>query len=225
MFTTAIQTAVLVTTLSLQALVPGTTRESVIGERSFSLENRQFDRGANEVFKDNILLNIAYMDGRIHEDVNINWDEIRKPFKSEFTLEKGETFAFHDDVLPEFAGKINKTTNAHFGVNEGFKAVWGLPGNGVCHLASIINWTAKDAGLNIKAPTNHDFAVINEVPREQGVAIYSNGKSAAQANSESGGTSAASLQNLYITNNTENVVKFKFHYDGTNLKVTVVKVN
>lgn len=47
-----------------------------------------------------------------------------------------------------------------------------LTGDCVCHLASLIYWAARDAGLTALAPTNHDFTTIPEVPKEYGVSIY-----------------------------------------------------
>ena len=84
---------------------------------------------------------------------------------------------------------------------------------GVCHLASVINWAAKDAGLNPVAPTNHDFFAINEIPKEHGVAIYA----------DPGSVGVSSKQNLYITNRKDNAVTFKFNFDGDNLKVSVLQ--
>ena len=186
--------------------------QQILSARAFSLENRYNVKSVSDVFKDNILLTIARMKGSSNGS-NVNWDEVRKPFSYQFVLQPGETFAFHDTVLPEYQGKIVKTTNSHFNGAEGFVSDGYLMGDGVCHLASLISWAAKDAGLAVKAPTNHDFAVINEVPKEQGVAIYADPSS----------PSSSQLQNLYITNNKASAVTFKFDYDGTNLKVSVLQ--
>ncbi|HKC05172.1 MAG TPA: VanW family protein, partial [Patescibacteria group bacterium] len=80
-------------------------------------------------------------------------------------------------------------------------------GDGVCHLASLISWAAKDAGLDVYVPARHDFAKINDVPKEYGVSINSN----------------KPYGNLYITNNFDKPVTFNFNYDGTNLTVSVSK--
>lgn len=186
--------------------------ETVLASHGISLENRYENAFVNSVFKDNILLNIAYMKGGVDKSQEINWSELVKPFHYQFELKPNETFAFHEDVLPEYQGKIAKTTNAHFNSSEQFKSDGYLVGDGVCHLASLIYWAAKDANLETKAPTSHDFMVIPQIPKEFGVSIYNYpGRSLANA-----------VQNLYITNNTENPVTFKFEYDGENLKVFII---
>lgn len=192
-------------------LSPSSVPPAPLASREISLENRHFDRYVNGVFKDNILLNLAYLDGRVEKASDVKWDEIRKPFSYEFILKPNETFAFHEDVLPKFEGKIPKTTNAHFNFQDGFRFSGLLYGDGVCHLASLINWVAKDAGLEVQAPVSHDFREIPEIPKEFGTSIYFYpGQKATNAQ-----------QNLYITNNLKNPVAFKVHYDGEKLKIEV----
>ena len=181
--------------------------------KEFSLENRYADSFVNKVFKDNILLDIAYMSGKITKSKDINWDEIEKPFKYKFTLDTGKTFAFHEDVLPQYQDSLTITTKAHFNRSEGFKSDGYLVGDGVCHLASLIYWAAKDAGLDTYAPANHDFMQIPEIPKEFGVAIYS----------MPGQSQSNARQNLYITNNRKDRIAFEFDYDGKNLKLSVEK--
>lgn len=189
-------------------------REEVLASHEISLDNRYPVASVSEVFKDNILLNMAYMDGRVISK-DINWDEVRKPATISFKLNPGEAFAYHDDILPEYEGKITKTTNAHFNASEGFKTDGYLYGDGVCHLASLIYWVAKDAGLEALAPTNHDFMNIPEIDRQYGVSIYSNPFS----------KGSSVRQNLYITNNKENPVEFKFEYNDGKLKVTALELH
>ncbi len=183
---------------------------NVLSSREFSLEKRYNDKWVSDIFKDNILLNLAYMRG-IVKDSQIDWNEVRKPFHYQFRFAKNEVFAFHEDVLPEFKGKIAKTTNAHFNSYEGFKSDGWLIGDGVCHLASIINWAARDAGLEVLSPTNHNFATINEVPKEFGVSIYS----------LPGENYSDQVQNLYVRNSKDKDIELVFDYDGQNLKVSV----
>ena len=76
-------------------------------------------------------------------------------------------------------------------------------------------WVAKEAGLEANAPTNHNFAKINEVPKEYGVSIYS----------LPGSSGVGSKQNLYIKNNLDKTIAFVFNYDGTNLSIKVDKEN
>ncbi len=214
MFSTALSSVLIFSLISLNTLggvVP--EPKTVLSLRSISLEQRQPDRYINSVFKDNILLNMAYLRGEITSKESINWDEVRKPFSYEFSLEPGQTFAFHDSVLEKYRGSLTKTTSAHFNGEDGFKSDGYLMGDGVCHLASVINYAAKDAGLETFAPSNHNFAAINEVPKEYGVAIYY----------MPGSSSVSENQNLYITNSFDTNVTFKFNFDGDNLKVEVVR--
>lgn len=186
--------------------------EKVLASREFSMENRYGVKSVSEVFRDNILLNLAYL-RRIAKPSKVDWNSVEKPFTYDLVLKPGEVFAFHDKVLPKFEEKNVKTTNAHFNSMEGFKSDGYLVGDGVCHLASLMSWVAKDARLDVLAPTNHDFAAISEVPKEQGVAIY---------NSPNDFYTSA-IQNLYITNNREKPVVFRFEYNGEELKIAVVE--
>lgn len=179
---------------------------SVRAERSFSLTNRYPVQMVSDVFRDNILLTLAYMDGRVQDKTKIDWPAIDKPQSYSFTLKPGEVFAFHEDVLPQFKGKVAKTMNAHFMWDEGFKSDGWLTGDGVCHLASLMYRAALDAGLETLAPTNHNFADIPEVPKEYGVSIFAHN----------------AQQNLYITNTFDKPVQFTFTYDGTALTVKVI---
>lgn len=194
----------------------------LLAEREMSLDNRQPDSVVNDVFKKNILLNLAYLDGKVTKASDIKWDEIEKPFQYEFKLEPNQTFAFHSDIEDKYKDSLVKTTNAHFNATEGFKTDGYLFGDGICHLASLINWAAREAGLSVEAPTDHDFAVIPDIPKEFGVSIYSNPFT----------KGSNTLQNLYITNNKPKPISFKFEYkqslrpDGlkdNKLKVSVVQ--
>ena len=147
------------------------------------------------------------MDGAVKSKADISWPKVESPFHYEFTLKPGETFAFHDGVLPKYKGKVTVTTGVEFNSQEGFKYDGDLVGDGVCHLASFIYWAARDAGLDAYAPSNHNFAKINDVPKEYGVAILA----------------PSPLGNLYITNNKDVPVTFVFNYDGSNLTVSVVE--
>ncbi len=185
------------------------TNQTVLGSREMSMDYRYPVASVSKVFKDNILLNIAYLDGRVSSASEINWEEITKPFHSEFTLKPKEAFAFHEGLLSEYKDKVVLTTKAHFNKQDGFKSDGYLYGDGVCQLASLISWAARDAQLEVKAPTNHDFAAIPEVPKQYGVAIYFD----------------PARENLYITNNQEKPVTFNFDYDGSELKVSVSQVS
>lgn len=177
---------------------------AVLSSHSFSLENRYDNEFVNGVFKDNILLALNYLDGRVKAKGDINWETIDQPFQSRFTLWPGQEFAFHEKTLPDYSQNVVKTTNAHFIGQEGFKSDGYLIGDGVCHLASLMYWVAQDAGLTAYSPSNHNFAKINDVPKEYGVGILSPNP----------------LGNLYIINNLDQPVTFNFDYDGENLTVS-----
>lgn len=187
----------------------------LLAQREMSLDNRYAEKFVNEVFKNNILLNMAYLAGRVRSAQDIKWEEIIKPFEYEFKLEPNKTFAFHEDIEDKYRDSLVKTTNAHFNSQEGFKTDGYLFGDGVCHLASLIYWVARDAGLLAEAPTNHNFTSIPDVPREYGVSIYSN----------PGAKTSNARQNLYITNNQSKPITFKFEYRDEKLKVSAVKLN
>lgn len=182
----------------------------VLSEKNYSLENRYSDKWVNDIFKDNILLTLAYLRG-YGKTSDVNWSMVEKPFHYKMDLKPGQAFAFHDDVLPQFQGKVVKTTDAHFNSTEGFKSDGWLVGDGVCHLASFINMVAKAAGLDVLSPTRHDFAAIPEVPSDYGVSIYD----------YPGQSYSDEMQNLYITNNKNKDIAFVFDFDGKNLKVSV----
>lgn len=187
--------------------------QASLAQKTISLEDRYNNTFVNDVFKDNMLLTLNYMDGDVKAKKDINWSDIEKPNVYQFTLNPGERFAFHDQVLPKYNSNIVKTTNAHFNYTDGFKSDGYLMGDGVCHLASLMYWAAKDAGVDAYAPTSHDFAKINEVPKEYGVSIYA----------LPGDLSTSARQNLYITNNLDRPVTFSFVYDGENLTVNVLE--
>ena len=190
---------------------PAKPIDLTLATHRFSLENRYADSFVNNVFKDNILLTLNYAAREKVDPQKLDWNTIEKPSQYKLVLKPGETFAFHDDVLPQYRGRVSQTTNAHFNFQEGFKSDGYLTGDGVCHLASILYWVAKDAGLDALAPTRHYFAPVPDVPREFGVSIYNYpGKNA--SNEE---------QNLYITNNKNKSVEFVFSYDGHDLTVSV----
>ncbi len=183
----------------------------LLAEHTISLNSRYGNISVNNVFKNNILLTLAYMSGTVNNKSDINWQEIDKPFHYNYVLQPGEVFAFHDDILPSYKDKRVSTTNANFGANEGFLSDGLLYGDGVCHLASLISWAAKDAGLSVLAPIKHDFANIPEIPREHGVSIYS----------APGQTGINQGQNLYIENTLGTPVIFSFDYNNGFLNLAI----
>ena len=189
-------------------------QQKYLASEAISLEKRYENKYVNDVFKDNILLNMAYLGGKVTKKEDINWREIEKPLAYKFALAPKETFAFHEDVLPQYKDTLVKTTNARFNYDDGFKSDGYLMGDGVCHLASLIYWVSKNAGLDAYAPTNHNFAVIPEIDGKYGVSIYK----------MPGNLIANAMQNLYVTNNKENMVVFEFNYKDGELKLFIFEV-
>lgn len=190
---------------------PASEKSKLLSVREISLLNRQPDAWVNDIFKKNILLTFAYAQHKVTSPDDINWNEVEKPFTYTLVLAPHELFAFHDGVLPQYKNKVGLTMNAHFNYQEGFKYDGYLVGDGVCHLASLLYWVAKDAQLEAIAPTNHDFAHIESVPREFGVSIFS----------LPGQEYTSALQNLYLTNNRIHPIHIEFIYNGKTLKVTI----
>lgn len=200
---------------SIEAILSTNQAPKVIelATKEMSMNNRYPVASVSEIFKDNILLNIAYLDGSVKSASDINWAKVTQASRTEFTLQPNEVFAYHDEVLAKYAGKVTVTTNTQFNKQDGYKTDGYLYGDGVCQLASLLNWVAKDANLEVYAPANHDFANIPEVPKEHGVAIYY----------DPGNTTHSANRNLYITNNQDKPITFVFDFDGGVLKISVVK--
>lgn len=182
-----------------------TTPPQALAQVAYSLENRYANSLVNDVFSDNILLTIAYLGGKVKKNKPIDWMAVQAEGAEQFTLKPGETFAFHDAVLDKYTDKIALTTNAHFNSLEGFKSDGWLIGDGVCHLASFMYVAAKEAGLEVEAPTSHDFAVIPNIEKKDGVSIYSE----------------STVQNLYITNNKTKSILFIFEHKNKALTIRV----
>lgn len=167
--------------------------QEVLAEQSLDLRDRIEDDYANEVFKFNILHALEFIGKK-------------------FALEPNEVFAFHENIRSDFKEAKVKTSGTKYIAQEGYQAVGGLYGNGVCHLASLMNWVASEAGLEVITPARHDFAPIAGVPREFGTSIRY---------LPSGGNSQN--QNLYIKNNLEEAVIFSFEVEENGLVLRVLK--
>jgi VanW like protein len=179
----------------------------VLAQHTMPLGDRYAVPSVNTVFRDNILLALAYMAGTVKSPNQINWDTLHKPTTYDLTLQPGEVFAFQDAILPEFAGKKIVTTNAHFDGSEGFVSDGYLYGDGVCHFASLITWVASDAGLKVVAPTRHDFAKIPDIDRIYGTSIYAGDP----------------RQNLYVENTFDKPIHLIFTYENDAMTVRVEK--
>lgn len=187
----------------------GTNTPKALSQVQYSLSNRYSNIFVNDVFADNILLTIAYLSGKVKKGDVVPWSTVQADWEVEFILKPNETFAFHDTVLEKYKSKIALTTNAHFNASEGFKSDGWLVGDGVCHLASFMYVVAKNAGLEIEAPTSHDFAVIPNIEKKDGVSIFSEN----------------TLQNLYITNNQSKPITFIFVHKGNTLTIRIDKLS
>ncbi len=97
--------------------------------------------------------------------------------------------------------------NSEFLTTEGYKSVWGLGGNGVCHLASLMNWVASEAGLTVIAPNGHNFAPIPGVPKKYGTSIRSQSQN----------------QNLYIINSYDYSVSFSFEISNQKVLLKILE--
>lgn len=196
-------------------IMPQKPAVKVLSQVTYSLSNRYSDPYVNAVFSDNILLTLAYMNGKVKKSKNVPWNTVKSSGAKTLLLKPGQTFAFHDEVLEKYKGKVVLTTNAHFNFSEGFKSDGWLVGDGVCHLASFMYVAATRAGLLSEAPTRHDFAPIPDVPKQQGVSIFYS-----QNN-----PSSSTLQNLYITNNQSKTIAFVFNHAKDNLNIKVEELD
>jgi len=194
---------------------PTNSPGKLLAQATYSLTNRYTDPYVNNIFSDNILLTLAYMGGKVKKDQKFSWSTVRAPGVETLFLKPGGTFAFHDMTLDKYKDKIAATTNAHFASNEGFKSDGWLVGDGVCHLASFLYIASKEAGLQIEAPTRHDFAEIADVPESSGVSIYSSRNNPA----------SSALQNLYITNNYNKTIAFIFTHEKDKVNIKIEQLN
>jgi hypothetical protein len=90
--------------------------------------------------------------------------------------------------------------------------VGGLSGNGVCHLASLMNQVASEAELLVTAEVNHNFAKIPGIDEKYGTSIFF---------LPNGGNSSE-RRNLYIKNNKNFPIEFKFELEGDLLSFKIV---
>jgi len=196
-------------------LPPTQPTPHVLAREDFSLTDRYSNQFVNDVFADNILLTLSYMSGQSQVGQKVNWDTVHQPSEYHFILQPGQSFAFHDQVLDEYKDSVVKTTGADFSSDEGFKSDGYLVGDGVCHLASFMNEVATEAGLKVEAPTNHNFAKIEDVDKKYGTAIYY----------IAGEKSMSSKQNLYVTNTTDKPIAFLFNHKTDSLEIVVEDLN
>lgn len=193
--------------------------EEVLAQVGFDLSKRWPEENTSQGFADNILISLFYLKYSsalpvkkiplTHEEVT---ELVPEKFEVELELEQDQAFAFHKNVLPQYQEKVAKTMGSEFLSHQGYRVISGLGGNGVCHLASLINWASSEAGLKVEDRVDHAFAEIEGVPREYWTSIRYQ---------ESGGNSQN--QNLYILNNQNFPIRFVFKKEGENLELRVVK--
>ncbi len=176
-----------------EALVAGQAGQMVenpiiLSSAVMDLSYRYPVESVSEGFKENILVALGYI--------------------GNFTLQPGEVFAFHQKgILSEFREDKIVSQDSDFTTNTGYKVVAGLGGNGVCHLASLMNMAAINAGLVATAPTNHNFTAIPGIDKQYGVSISTR--------------NSPERQNLYIRNNFEFPVRFGFTLNGDLLTLSI----
>lgn len=186
----------------------------ILASQQINLNERVQGGGwMSDAMTDNILLTLSYLNDEQIDPKNIDWQNIRRDRQIEFSLKPNEVFAFHQDVLDKYQGKVVKTTNSRFNFEQGFKHDGYLMGDGVCHLASLLYWVAKEANLEVEAPVNHDFMPIPGISREYGVSIFFT----------PGNKEANAMQNLYMVNNTPSEITFKISVEGKTLTASVFK--
>lgn len=185
-------------------------QEEILASQALDLDNRDKKEFVNQVFKDNILLALYYLKG---EEVKreVDWQKVKKPFSVEFVLQPAEAFAFHENILVEYKNGVVKTMGSRFLAKEGYRSSGWIIGDGVCHLASLINWVSFEAGLEVRAKVNHNFRSIPGIPREYGTSIRY---------SQSGHNS--SNQNLYIKNNFDFPLVFRFEVKKEKVELKII---
>jgi len=188
----------------------------ILASETMDLANRYPVVSVSEGFKENILIALSYFaSAGQSEELSITGGAIPQgdtlqAQKLSILLNPGEVFAFHKKgILPEFKESKIVSQESDFTTNYGYKVVAGLGGNGVCHLASLINLVARKAGLEVVSPTNHNFAPIPGIEKEFGVSISTR--------------NSPERQNLYVKNNLDKPVLFRFSLTGDRLQLAVVE--
>jgi hypothetical protein len=175
-------------------------KEFVLASGRLNLNDRYPVPSVSEGFKENILIAV---------------DRLKEINGGRLVLQPGEVFAFHKNIAREFQGEKVVTQESGFRVKDGYKVVAGLPGNGVCHLASLMNKVAREAGLAVTAAVDHDFARIPGIEREYGTSIYF---------MPGGGRNSAN-QNLYLKNTLNFPVRLDFNLGGDTLYFSINRLN
>lgn len=192
-------------------------QETVLASYSLDLSSRYPVTSVSDGFKENILIALGYLSSiggsseqPVIGDIIPQGDTLQAQRNFALSLKPGEVFAFHKKgILPQFNESKIISQESDFTTNYGYKVVAGLGGNGVCHLASLMNLVALKAGLEVVAPTNHNFDRIPGIDKEYGVSISTR--------------NSPERQNLYIKNNFEFPMFFRFELRENNLVFSIVK--
>ncbi|MEK7611431.1 MAG: VanW family protein [Patescibacteria group bacterium] len=186
--------------------------QEVRSHETLDLTQRHGNRAINAGYGDNIRLYLHYLKGDAPQLEN-NWTKIREPFSFNLTLAPGQVLAFHPAVLPELRNKTVFFADTNLSASDGYRAVDGLWGKGVCDIASFLNMAATKAGLKVTAKTNHDFAPISGVDRRYGTSIYYDPSE----------NLSSQKQNLYLENTRLNPLTIMFSVGETNVEIVVVE--
>lgn len=197
---------------NLAAVVSKTQIEQrLLARQTLSLKNRHTNQQINEVFAKNILLNLAYISGEVKNKEKLDWQKVTQAHEFSIVLHPNQVFGYHDHVLPEYEQKLIETPKTYFHAQDGYLSSGYLYGDGVCHLASLLNWTALSAGLETFVPKSHSIAKIPDIDDEYGVSIY-----VVESDKKSGVNN-----NLYITNTKQTPIEFKFIYNQERVAIEV----
>lgn len=188
--------------------------QRLLSKQALSLKNRHSNKQINEIFSKNILLNLAYLSGEVSNKNNLNWQNVLRSQEFSIALQPNQVFAYHDHVLPEYGQNLIKTPKTYFHAKDGYLSSGYLFGDGVCHLASLLNWAALSAGIETYVPKSHSIAKIPDIDEEYGVSIY-----VVETEKESG-----TKNNLYITNTKSTPIEFKFIYNHEQVIIEVYEL-
>lgn len=191
------------------------TGPEIIAQQTLPLSEYQGENVdyVSQAASDNILLALHYLAKTVPKQGEaIAWAQARQPQLISLELNPGEMFAFHPETLSKFQGKSVKAVQTNFYRSDGYVADNGLVGNGVCYLASLMNWVASEAGLAVTAEVDHDFFPVPNVPPEYGTSIF-----------YTPGSSASQDQNLYIENTLDVPVYLVFSADAERVVFGVVR--
>lgn len=183
----------------------------VLSTGRMDLSYRYPIENTSKVFTENVLVNLYHL-SRLNksEDAQIPQDfkfQENVPASFSLTLQPGEVFAFHDRVLNQYKDSKIIAPEGGYRPQDGYILLGGLYGNGVCHLATLMNYVAQHSGVEVTSLTRHDFAPVPGFDREYGTSISTG--------------NAPEKQNLYIKNDKEMPLELKFDLQGNELVFTI----